>query len=123
MGRGCCILTVPFFPCAPQAGTEYHNHQRFHLNYHTLHQVFWGLGIGITFGTSFYVTTELIPARRPGSHFGRIRALLLCNPISVWLRIRDGWLVWRDGGHEEEWKRWRSELDRRSVVSRSNKDK
>jgi dolichyldiphosphatase len=92
-------------------------HDSLYLDYHTPHQVFWGIGIGIAFGTFFYVITELIPARRPGSFLGRIRAFLINNPVSTWLRIRDGWLIWPDGGHEEEWKRWRADLDRRRLTA------
>ncbi|KAH9995435.1 PAP2-domain-containing protein [Russula compacta] len=89
-------------------------YSRYHLSYHSVSQILWGLSIGITFGISFYLVTELIPIRRPNSLFGRVRTALFINPISVWLRIRDGWAVWPDGGWEDQWELWNREWRRRT---------
>ncbi|KAI0305837.1 hypothetical protein B0F90DRAFT_1808440 [Multifurca ochricompacta] len=91
-------------------------YSRYHLSYHSVSQILWGLSIGISFGFSFYLVTELIPARKPKTLFGRARAFLLMNPVSVWFRIRDGWAVWPDGGMEDQWQRWRQE--RRPIRSK-----
>lgn len=72
----------------------------------------WGFGIGVFLGLSLYAVAELLPRRCPNSIFGKTRDLLLDNPISIWLQLRDGWGVWADGGREEEWKRWRTEWER-----------
>lgn len=82
---------------------------RLNLLYHTLHQVKWGLVIGLVLGVSHYVCTELLSAKFPDSMFGRIRFAIVNHPISVWLQLRDGWAVWEDGGREAEWKQWRTE--------------
>ncbi|KAG1860650.1 hypothetical protein DFJ58DRAFT_778373 [Suillus subalutaceus] len=84
-------------------------YSRFVLLYHTPHQVKWGLGIGMVLGVSHYVCTELLPTKFPDSVFGRIRSAIVNHPVSVWLRLRDGWGVWEDGGREAEWKQWRIE--------------
>ncbi|KAJ8695307.1 hypothetical protein PTI98_007913 [Pleurotus ostreatus] len=84
-------------------------YSRYHLEYHTASQIIWGFGIGAIFGFALFLLTELIPRRRPRSLLGRLRVSLLNNPISIWLRIRDGWAVWSDGGREDEWLRWRAE--------------
>ncbi|KAI9459023.1 PAP2-domain-containing protein [Russula earlei] len=81
-------------------------YSRYYLSYHSISQILWGVCIGISFGGSFYVVAELLPTRRPNSLLGRARTLLLRNPVFMWLRIRDGWAVWPDGGLEEEWQRW-----------------
>ncbi|TFY73163.1 hypothetical protein EWM64_g10848, partial [Hericium alpestre] len=87
-------------------------YSRFYLAYHSPAQVLWGVSIGVVFGVVFYLVAELIPTRRPQSVLGRARMLLLTNPVSTWLRIRDGWLVWADGGVEEQWQAWRRAFDR-----------
>lgn len=91
---------------------------RYYLSYHTAHQVMWGVVIGILFGSSYYVTIELIPARSPDSVLGRARAAVLSNPLCTWFRVRDGWAVWEDGGNEAQWLRWRDEWDRRRFIRR-----
>jgi dolichyldiphosphatase len=71
-----------------------------------------GLAIGSLFGTLYYTAVELLPALYPLSILGRLRAWLVGNPISTWIRLKDGWAVWADGGYEEEWQRWRKEWER-----------
>jgi dolichyldiphosphatase len=79
---------------------------RYHLVYHSSHQIFWGLSIGIVFAVVFYAVTEHIPTRRPNSYLGQIRTFALANPVSKWLRLRDGWAIWSDSGLEESWQIW-----------------
>lgn len=50
--------------------------------------------------------TELIPSRWPNSALGKLRIAIISNPMSAWLRIRDGWAVWEDGGMEDAWQSW-----------------
>jgi dolichyldiphosphatase len=88
---------------------------RYHLQYHTPHQILWGLGIGIALGSLFYVVTELAPSRRPHSIYARTRNFLVGNKVSTWLQIRDGWAIWADGGREDEWVRWRAEWEKRRI--------
>jgi len=88
-------------------------YSRLHLAYHSPPQVLWGVLIGVLFGIAFYLTTELIPTRRPDTLLGRGRTFLLTNVISTWLRIRDGWAVWPDSGVEEQWQTWQKEWDKR----------
>lgn len=97
-------------------------YSRFHLMYHTPHQILWGLGIGVLLGISLYMTAELIPFRRPKSIFAKARMFLVKNPVSTWLQIRDGWAIWADAGREEDWKRWRVEWEQRILASRVTKD-
>lgn len=73
----------------------------------------WGVGLGVLFGAVFYAVTELIPSQKPQSLLGKLRTFILDNPISIWLRLRDGWLVYDDAGREQEWKEWRAQLDRK----------
>jgi len=89
-------------------------YSRYHLSYHSVSQILWGVSIGITFGLSFYTLTELIPAQRPNSLLGKARAFLLMNPVSTWLRIRDGWAVWSDSGTENQWQLWQREWRKRT---------
>jgi len=89
-------------------------YSRYHLSYHSVAQILWGVFIGISFGLSFYTITELIPTRRPNSLLGKARAFLLVNPVSTWLRIRDGWAVWPDSGTEEQWQLWQREWRKRT---------
>jgi dolichyldiphosphatase len=90
-----------------------HVHFRLHLNYHSPHQVFWGFSIGVAFGSSLYVVSQVIPRAFPNSLLGRLKLFLLTNPLSQWLQIRDGWAVWPDGGRDVEWHRWRDEWHKR----------
>jgi dolichyldiphosphatase len=89
-------------------------YSRYYLQYHTPRQILWGFFIGVLFGLCTYVTTELIPTRRPYSTLGKVRRWVLVNRLSVWLEIRDGWAVWGDAGRAEEWKRWRDRWERES---------
>ncbi|KZT21606.1 PAP2-domain-containing protein [Neolentinus lepideus HHB14362 ss-1] len=91
-------------------------YSRYRLTYHTPHQIVWGLAIGIIYGVSFYTVTEFIPIRRPEGVFGRIRSTVLYNSLSEWVELRDGWLVYSDGGRAEEWKLWRAKLKRSETV-------
>lgn len=86
-------------------------YSRFHLGYHTVHQILWGFGIGLVVGSVYYGITEYIPFFEPQSLPGKIRRWSLNSPVFTWLRIKDGWAVWQDGGHEEEYKRWRKQWD------------
>ncbi|KAA1470209.1 PAP2-domain-containing protein [Dentipellis sp. KUC8613] len=88
-------------------------YSRLHLAYHSPSQVLWGVSLGIGFAVVFYLAAELIPTKRPNSYLGIVRTQLITNPVSTWLRLRDGWLVWPDGGVEEQWLAWRKELDSR----------
>lgn len=89
-------------------------YSRYHLSYHSVSQILWGASIGIGFGLSFYTLTELIPTRRPNSLLGKARRFLLTNPVSTWLRIRDGWAVWSDSGTEDQWQLWQRERRKRT---------
>jgi dolichyldiphosphatase len=88
-------------------------YSRYHLKYHTPHQIIWGFAIGAFLGLSLYITTELIPRSYPTSLLGRARDGLLSGTVATWLQIRDGWDIWNDGGREEEWVRWKGEWERR----------
>jgi len=82
-------------------------YSRLFLTYHTPKQILWGAGVGACFGVLHYTITELIPALFPNSTFGRFRRALLAHPLSTFVRLKDGWAVWGDGGREEEWLAWR----------------
>lgn len=86
---------------------------RYHLTYHTPHQILWGFAIGVLLGLSLYILTELIPRRYPTSLLGRAKDGLLKSQVMTWLQIRDGWDVWSDAGREAEWVRWRGEWEKR----------
>jgi hypothetical protein len=86
---------------------------RYYLSYHTPPQVIWGMSIGAVFGVAFYTVVELIPTRKPRSLLGQLRSFILENPVSTWIRLRDGWLVWDDGGKEREYEEWRQQLERK----------
>ncbi|KAI0288436.1 PAP2-domain-containing protein [Russula brevipes] len=87
---------------------------RYHLSYHSVSQILWGVAIGVSFGINFYLVAELIPTRRPKTWLGRLRIYLLVNPVSTWLRIRDGWVVWPDSGWEDHWQLWNREWRRQT---------
>ncbi|KAI0738484.1 PAP2-domain-containing protein [Daedaleopsis nitida] len=96
---------------------------RYYLSYHSIPQVLWGFGIGVLFGSSYYVLTEYIPTRWQDSLLGRLRTALLKNSVSTWFRLRDGWAVWSDAGTEAQYWRWRNdwESDRKMSVAGSKK--
>ncbi|KAE9396896.1 PAP2-domain-containing protein [Gymnopus androsaceus JB14] len=96
-------------------------YSRYHLQYHTPHQIFWGYGIGVVCGALCYVCSELIPRHYPNSILGNFKTFLVSNPISSWLQIRDGWAVWSDGGREDEWQRWKIEWERQREIPRSKR--
>ena len=87
-------------------------YSRYHLKYHTPHQIVWGFSIGVGLGLLLYTLAEYIPRRYPECFLGQFREWLLENPASTWIQIRDGWSVYSDGGREDEWKRWRMERER-----------
>ncbi|KIO30070.1 hypothetical protein M407DRAFT_5887 [Tulasnella calospora MUT 4182] len=82
-------------------------YSRYHLKYHTSFQIIGGLSIGAISGSAWYLVAEYIPVNRPDSILGRLRTTFLDSRLARWLRIRDGWAIYGDGGHEEEWVRWR----------------
>lgn len=96
---------------------------RLHLTYHSPPQVLWGITLGIIFGVSWYAATELIPTRIPDSSIGKLRTYALDHPISRWFRLRDGWLVWADGGVEEHWQAWAKEREKLNLTSGQTKVK
>lgn len=89
--------------------------------YHTAPQVLWGFGIGFTFGTIYYVLVELIPSHFPGSYLGRKKDAIMASQLFTWLRIRDGWSVWPDGGMDAQYHNWRRDWDkqRNSIPNRT----
>jgi len=96
-------------------------YSRYHLTYHTSHQIIWGAGVGVGFGALTYLIAELIPAWWPKSPLGRLRIALLNHEIIVWLRIKDGWALWPDGGREEEWKTWRARWEAERLADSKKK--
>ncbi|EKM50614.1 uncharacterized protein PHACADRAFT_129960 [Phanerochaete carnosa HHB-10118-sp] len=84
---------------------------RYALTYHSTRQVLWGVGIGVVFGTVFYLVVEVVPATRPKSLPGRFRNAVLSNPVLTWFRLRDGWAVYPDGGTETQWLTWKARWD------------
>ncbi|CAK5283158.1 unnamed protein product, partial [Mycena citricolor] len=90
-------------------------YSRYHLQYHSVPQILWGLGIGAFLGVFVYTCSEWVPRHWPESTLGQIKVFLLENPVCTWLQLRDGWDVWADGGRETEWLRWRSEWERRRL--------
>ncbi|KAF8736397.1 Acid phosphatase-like protein, partial [Rhizoctonia solani] len=90
---------------------------RYHLTYHTPPQIIWGSIVGACVGMSHYLVTEFWPARSPNSPVGKLRSAILDSPISQWARIRDGWLIWSDGGKENEYTRWKAAWDARPQFS------
>lgn len=80
---------------------------RFYLGYHTVDQIVWGFLIGTCVGSVYYYITEYLPFFHPNSHLGGLRRRFLNSPVFTWLRVKDGWAVWQDGGHEEIYQHWR----------------
>ncbi|CEL56352.1 hypothetical protein RSOLAG1IB_07738 [Rhizoctonia solani AG-1 IB] len=79
--------------------------------------IIWGAIIGVCTGATHYLVTEFWPARSPDSSAGKLRSAILNSPIAQWARIRDGWLIWGDGGKEHEYARWKAAWDARSRAS------
>jgi dolichyldiphosphatase len=97
-----CTLTIP--------------ETRYYLRYHTATQILAGLAIGSMFGTTYYIFIEELPTRFPSSLLGQLRSWLVGNPISTWIRLKDGWAVYPDGGQEAEWQMWRKEWESRTQI-------
>ncbi|KAG9025834.1 hypothetical protein FRB95_009686 [Tulasnella sp. JGI-2019a] len=91
-------------------------YSRIFLHYHTPIQVVGGLAVGSLFGALWYLLVEFIPLQRPQSLLGQLRRTILDSSVAQWIRLRDGWAVYTDGGHEAEWVRWREEWNRRKNV-------
>ena len=104
----------------PSASPRFTQHiarfRRYYLSYHSGAQVCWGFGIGVAFGTTYYILLELVPTRWPNAPLGRLRAALLTHPLCAWFRLRDGWAVWADAGTEAQYLRWRAEWDARRAT-------
>ncbi len=113
--RGTYSVVHPFY------GLDAYHCTRYHLGYHNEYQIVWGLAIGAMAGVFVYTFAELIPTRRPHSLLGRFKAFLLANPVSTWFQLRDGWGLWPDGGHEDEWVRWRIRWDQQRKRTLSDK--
>ncbi|KAJ1306349.1 hypothetical protein OPQ81_007356 [Rhizoctonia solani] len=92
-------------------------YSRYHLTYHTPPQIIWGAIIGVCVGVTHYLVTELWPAHAPNSPIAKLRSAILNSPITQWARIRDGWLVWADGGKEDEYARWKEAWNTQSRAS------
>jgi dolichyldiphosphatase len=92
---------------------QFDHYFRYHLTYHTPHQILWGFSIGVLLGLALYIVAELIPHKYPTSLPRRVRNRLLGGQVATWMRIRDGWDVWNDGGREVEWIRWRGAWEKR----------
>jgi dolichyldiphosphatase len=86
---------------------------RFHLGYHTPHQILWGFGIGIMLGVAYYGVMECIPLLYPNSLPGKLRRRLLASPFFTWMQILDSWAVWPDGGHSDKYTAWRKRWEQR----------
>ncbi|KAF9530374.1 PAP2-domain-containing protein [Crepidotus variabilis] len=98
--------------CGLLAWTGLVAYSRYYLGYHNAYQIFWGLGIGATFGALLYLLSTAIPTWYPNSILGRFKIALITHPIFTWMQVRDGWAVWADGGRDEEWKRWRRKWEK-----------
>jgi dolichyldiphosphatase len=85
--------------------------RRYYLRYHSPPQVLAGLALGTAFGALYYALVEALPRAYPSSPAGRLRRWLVGNPVSTFVRLRDGWSVWPDGGYEAEWLLWRREWE------------
>lgn len=95
---------------------------RYYLGYHNVHQILWGIIIGVGLGIPLYLLAQVIPHRYPTSALGRVKIMFLDHPIVVWLQIRDGWAIWGDGGRECEWLRWRAQWEARKNVAQKQKN-
>ncbi|KAI1791781.1 PAP2-domain-containing protein [Ganoderma leucocontextum] len=96
-------------------------YSRYYLLYHTSSQVLWGIGIGVAFGTTYYLVAEFVPVRFPNSRLGRLRTACLTNPLCTWFRLRDGWAVWPDAGTEAQYVLWRKEWDRQRTSAKEER--
>jgi hypothetical protein len=110
-GLGKCRCLFPVRPRFIYVLPVLRNTIRYYLRYHSSTQVLAGAGIGVLFGFAYFGVTEFLPTRYAASPFGLVRVWLVGNPLSTWIRIRDGWAVWSDGGNEIEWKEWRKEWE------------
>ncbi|KAF8322485.1 PAP2-domain-containing protein [Clavulina sp. PMI_390] len=81
---------------------------RYFLHYHTVEQVVAGYMIGIFSGATYFFLTE--PARST-SAAAKWRNAFLDSWFAQYWRIRDGWMVYKDGGVEEEYLDWRRRRD------------
>lgn len=115
----CYSRCVTKGPTYESTRTEYCMKRRLYLTYHTVAQVLWGAGAGVAFGAFTYTIAELIPSLRPNSSLGRFRSSILAHPIATWLRLRDGWAVWADGGRETEWQAWRVQWEKQRLAAAS----
>jgi len=86
-------------------------YSRYFLTYHTVPQIVWGASIGVLLGLSNYMFLEFIPQNHPESILGRWKRSFLSSRVATWLRIRDGWAIWADGGFAADWHSWRSRWD------------
>ncbi|KEP50238.1 PAP2 domain protein [Rhizoctonia solani 123E] len=91
-------------------------YSRYHLTYHTPPQIIWGAIIGACVGATHYLVTELWPAYSPNSPIAQLRSVILNSPIAQWARIRDSWLIWSDGGKEDEYARWKAAWNAQSKI-------
>ncbi|KAG8961937.1 hypothetical protein FRC03_004801 [Tulasnella sp. 419] len=89
-------------------------YSRYYLSYHTPLQIIGGLLVGSVFGVLHYYFTEYIPRRWPNTFLGRLRIAILDSTLIKWARVRDGWAVYPDGGHEDEWLAWRSRWEKQA---------
>jgi len=96
-------------------------YSRYYLGYHNAYQILWGLFIGAGLGISLYLLAEVVPDRYPTSVPGRAKIMFLNHPIIAWLRIRDGWAVWEDGGREDEWWIWRAQWEVKKGIAQKQK--
>ncbi|KAI0686405.1 PAP2-domain-containing protein [Cytidiella melzeri] len=111
----CCRTLAVYTGIVAWAGAVAYS--RYHLTYHSARQVLWGVAIGVIFGAAYHTLVELIPSRSPNSLLGRTKSALLNNTLSNWLRVRDGWSVYPDGGTEEHWQAWKKGWDAQQAGS------
>lgn len=76
----------------------------------------WGFAIGLLFGITYYTVVEFIPTKWPDSVLAQVRTNFLANPLIIWFRIRDSWVVWPDGGLENQYQNWRIALENKPIT-------